>query len=160
MIERGTVVAAAAGLVDVAIQPAEACESCGGCVEGAGGKRFIEGVVNAVGATVGDLVEVETARGARRAAQALLYGVPVAAALVGYLAGFLLGSWAEVAPDQAGAVVSVIAFAAAVVFVGRAGRVLSRRHPTPQVRAIIARCCHGTPGRGRAVDVRVEGIDL
>ncbi|HET6497699.1 MAG TPA: SoxR reducing system RseC family protein [Coriobacteriia bacterium] len=140
MIERGAVVAVRAGLADVSITPTAECGPCGGCADGARGARVLEDVSNVIGARVGDFVEVETAPSARRRAQLLLYGVPVAAALAGYLAGFLLGAWANVAPDVSGAVVSVLSTAAAVVCGGRAGRALAQGHETPRVRAIIARC--------------------
>lgn len=156
MIEKGVVVAVSAERADVSIQPTETCGLCGGCAEGAGGKRVLEGVSNALGAQVGDLVEVETARSARRRAETLLYVVPVAAALAGYLAGFLLGPLVGVAPDVSGAVLSVLSVAAAVVRAGRIGRAFDREHGTPQVRAIIARCRHRTSRQGAECGQRPE----
>lgn len=152
MLERGTVISRADGTVHVAIEPSEACATCGACAEGAGGARVLEDVVDALGAAVGDTVEVETPLRARRRAQGLVYVVPVAAIIAGYLAGFLLGTWANVAPDAVGAVLALVGGVAALVSVSRFDRYFRGADDQPRVRAIIARCRDRAPRTGRDVD--------
>jgi len=149
--ERGRVIRVSDGTVDVAIEPSEACGTCGGCAEGAGGKRLLEGVIDTQGARPGDTVEVETPYQARRRAQGLVYVVPVTAVIAGYLAGFLLGAWTETAPDVLGAVVSIGAGVLAIVSLRRFDRRFEGAGEKPRVRAIIARCHSGDagPGHGR-----------
>ena len=139
MRERGTVVSAADGRVTVAIVPSESCATCGACAEGAGGKRLLEGVVDTHGAHPGDTVEIETPASARRRAQGLVYVVPVVALVVGYLAGYLLGNWVQLAPDVIGAVFAITAGAASLVSLRRYERSFEGAEVQPRVRAIIAR---------------------
>lgn len=140
MLEHGIVVAVHASTVDVAIEPSESCETCGGCAEGAAGKRLLQGVEDVFGARCGDEVEVETSNRARRRAQGLVYVVPVVMMVLGYLAGFLLGSTVEFAPDALGAVVGISAGVAALISVTRLDRRFEKDGGMPRVRAIIARC--------------------
>ncbi len=146
MRERGTVVCVTGDMVHVAIEPSAACEACGGCAEGVGGKRLLEGALNDQGAGVGDTVEVETPLRARRRAQGLIYVVPVTAIGGGYLAGFLLGTWAKFAPDALGAVIGIGAGALALVSLRRFDRRFEVAGEAPRVRAIIARCRGGDSG--------------
>ncbi|MDY0087044.1 MAG: SoxR reducing system RseC family protein [Coriobacteriia bacterium] len=148
MLERGIVVAVRAGSVDVAIEPSEACETCGGCAEGAAGKRLLQGVVDTCGARRGDEVEVETSGQARRRAQGLVYVVPVVAIVGGYVAGFLLGTLLEFAPDALGAVVGIGASIVALISVTRLDRRFEIDGGMPRVRAIIARCHSGDARHG------------
>jgi len=140
MIERGTVTATHDGTVDVAMTPSEACAGCGACASGAGGARVLTGVVDRMGAHLGDVVEVSTPARARRRAQGLVYLLPVASLMVGYLAGFLLSDLLGVAPDTAGAALGLLAGAGAFAATRYA------EHNTagvdrymPQVHAIISR---------------------
>jgi positive regulator of sigma E activity len=146
VLERGIVVSASGGTLDVSIEPSEACETCGACAEGAGGKRLLEGVVDVHGAAVGDTVEVETPVRTRRRAQWLVYVVPVVATMAGYLAGFLLGTWAEFAPDAVGALVAIGAGVLALASLRRYERAFAQTDEKPRVRAIIARCRSRAPG--------------
>lgn len=139
MREQGMVVSVADGMATVSIEPSEACSSCGACAAGAGGKRILEGVVDTRGVHPGDTVEVETPGIARRRAQGLVYVVPVVALVVGYLAGFLLGTWAEFAPDVVGALFAIGAGALALVSLKWHERASGRTDEQPRVRAIIAR---------------------
>jgi positive regulator of sigma E activity len=152
MHERGTVVSAAGGMVDVAIEPSESCETCGACAEGAGGKRLLEGVLDTHGASPGDTVEVETPMSVRRRAQWLVYVVPVVATIGGYLAGFLLGTWAEFAPDAVGAVFAIAAGAASLVSLKRYDHSFGGTDGQPKVRAIIARGRSRTPEKPEQAD--------
>ena len=145
MLERGMVVAAGMGTVDVSIEPSASCETCGACALGASGQRVLEGVVDEFGAAVGDTVEIETSARARRRAQTLVYVVPVVALVIGYLAGFLLGSWTGIAPDAVGAVLALAAGALALLALRRTERGAGHPHEQPRVRAIIARCRDCSP---------------
>lgn len=148
MKERGTVTAASPGRVDIAIEPSNACASCGACGESDGGKRLLTGVVDSLGALPGDTVEVDTPARARRRAQLIVYILPVVMLIVGYLAGFLLSSSMGAEPDTAGAVVGLLAGAATVAgmrFVGRGAA--DQQTFEPQVHAIISR---GTERRSSA----------
>ncbi|MDF1543026.1 MAG: SoxR reducing system RseC family protein [Anaerosomatales bacterium] len=146
MRECGTVVSAADGRVSVAIVPSESCATCGACAEGAGGKRLLESIVDTHGARPGDTVEVETPAAARRRAQRLVYVVPVAAVVLGYLAGFLLANWVQLAPDVAGAVLAISAGAASLVSLRRYERSFEGAEVQARVRAIIARGRSRFPG--------------
>ncbi|MBE0416959.1 MAG: SoxR reducing system RseC family protein [Coriobacteriia bacterium] len=152
MREQGTVVSAVSGRLDVAIEPSESCETCGACAKGAGGKRLLVGVLDTHGARPGDTIEVETPRSARRRAQGLVYVVPVVALVCGYLAGFLLGTWAEFAPDAVGALLAIGAGAIALVSLKRYEGAFRRENEQPRVRAIIARGRSRSPESPEHVD--------
>jgi positive regulator of sigma E activity len=134
--EQGTVVAVHDGTVDVRLEPSEACESCGACVEAATGGRFLEGVPAAANFRPGDRVLLDVPSSARRRALWLVYVVPVVALVAGYLAGFLLSSRLGINPDIAGAVTALACGAAALAWLPRASRNWREK---PQVHAIIAR---------------------
>ncbi|MFU8890351.1 MAG: SoxR reducing system RseC family protein [Anaerosomatales bacterium] len=146
MRECGTVVSAADGRVSVAIVPSESCAACGACAEGAGGKRLLEDVADSHRAQPGDTVEVETPAAVRRRAQRLVYVVPVGALVIGYLAGYLLGNWVQLAPDVVGAVFAIAAGAASLVSLRRYERSFEGAEVQPRVRAIIARGRSRFPG--------------
>lgn len=146
MRERGTVVSAGDGIVDVAIEAKPDCETCGACAEGAAGTRLLEGAVNTPGARVGDLVEVDTPAAVRMRAQGLVYVFPVVSLLLGYLAGSLLGTMLRISPDQAGAAFGIAAGALALASLRRFSGAFERSGRQPRVRAIIAR---GQSGKRR-----------
>lgn len=146
MRERGIVVSTGPGIVEVAIEPSASCETCGACAEGAGGKRLLGGVVDTHDARPGDSVEVETPSSARRRAQCLIYVVPVGALVFGYMVGFLLGNWLEIAPDAVGAVSAIAAGVVALVSLKRYDRSFGDAEGQPRVRAIIARGRNRAPG--------------
>ncbi|MDP2401435.1 MAG: SoxR reducing system RseC family protein [Actinomycetota bacterium] len=128
-----------AGEADVLMQPGPACSDCGACSEAAGGARLLEGVNDPFGVDVGDRVQIEIPAGARRLARWVIFVLPVSALMVGYLAGFLLGSTIGIAPDTLGAVTAlacgVLSFIGIRTFETRAGAVLRY---TVRVHAIIA----------------------
>ena len=131
---------ASAGVLTVSMESSASCETCGACAAGAGGKRILEGIVDEHGAAPGDLVEIETPIGARRRAQGLVYVVPVVALVVGYMAGFLLSSWAGYsAPDSVGAVVALASGFGALMLLRRRDHAFDAPSARPRVRAIIAR---------------------
>jgi len=139
MRERATVTDVREGSVDVAIVPSAACVSCGMCAEERG-VRVLAGVMDGLGARVGDVVEIETPARARRRAEGLVYIAPVVAILGGYLAGFLLFQGGDVNPDAAGAVIGIIAGALTLLAVRFAGRTAEGdTRYGPRVRVIIAR---------------------
>ncbi len=146
MHERGTVVAVDDGSALISMESSADCEVCGACAKGAAGARLLEGVVDEHGVRPGDLVEVETPAAARRRAQGLAYVVPVMAALSGYVAGFLLGSWIGINTDVSGAVAAIGAGAVALASLKRFDRFFGRGEVQPRVRAIIARVNGDYPG--------------
>lgn len=66
------------------------CHKCGGC--GAAQETMLFTAQNPIGACPGDLVKVEAATGPVLKAAAILYLLPLALFLVGYIAGLLLWS--------------------------------------------------------------------
>lgn len=68
------------------------CHQCGGC--GAVEQMFCLTAENPIGARAGDRVIVESAPTVVLTAAALVYLLPLAAFLVGYLATMPLGAWA------------------------------------------------------------------
>ncbi len=87
--EEGTVVAVRGDLAEVLIPRGRHCEGCGSCCMVSGDNMLAE-ALNEVGAREGDRVEVELPFRTSLKAAYLLYGVPLAAFLVGLGAGSLL----------------------------------------------------------------------
>jgi len=140
MLERGTVVSVVPGRADIMIMPTDKCDECEICAEGAGGRRILEGALDSIGVAPGDTVELETPLRARRTAQLLVFVFPVAALVLGYLAGYLLSSLVGMDPDTLGAALAVVAAGAALLTLrGVRVKATDGSDETPRVRAIIAR---------------------
>ncbi|MEW6522217.1 MAG: SoxR reducing system RseC family protein [Bacillota bacterium] len=89
MREVGLVVAATSGRARVRMTRSDMCSKCGRCgelVHGNAETMIIE-VADPLGTTAGDLVEVEVGSQDILRAAALLYLLPLALAVLGYLAG-------------------------------------------------------------------------
>ena len=141
VIERGVVSAVAEGGVDVRIDssPSAGCKTCGHCGVGEGGTMLMSGVADSLGVRLGDTVEVELPEGARLRTSALAYGLPVLGLVVGYLAGFLLGSGVGVDPDGTGALVAAATAVGTFVLARRwCVETIGRERFRPRVRAIIS----------------------
>lgn len=139
MLERGVVVAVAPGVVDVRIEHPAECAECGACTQDASGQRVAQGVTDAIGARLGDVVEIETSAAVRRSAQVRVFVVPVLLLILGYLAGYLLGSVCGIAPDVMGAIAGLVASATAIYTLRSHGLSpnAEQRYPV-RVHAIIA----------------------
>ncbi len=142
MRERGLVVAIHENEVDLAMSPSGDCDSCGMC-SGTAGERVMEGVENRIGASLGDLVDIEIDSASHLRAVVRLYLVPVTMLVVGYLAGFLLAPWLGFDPDTVGAVTALSSSAITFRLLRRAGQGNQGRAEKPRVHAIIARGCDG-----------------
>ena len=128
------------GVVDVRMDVSPACDGCGLCAGSRNGETIMRGVRDALGAMVGDTVDVTIPDSVTRRAIVAVFVVPVVALFAGYLAGFLLGSWLHVSPDLAGFVLAIVAASTAFVGVRTAEkRVAQSERFSPQVSAIIAR---------------------
>lgn len=136
--ERGIVVAARPGEVDVRMQPSADCAGCKACSP-TGGVMLLSGVRTDSVLSPGDVVEIEVPPGARSSARTLVFVVPVLALVTGYLAGFLLGTRLGIGPDTLGAVVALACGAIALGALSRtrAARAGDDRYDV-RVRAIIA----------------------
>lgn len=100
----------------------------------------MQDVLDTLGATVGDVVEVVIPDTIRSRAAIAVFIVPVAGLLVGYLAGFLLGKRLGYEPDLAGLIVALALANVALVGVRVAERRLKgNTRFSPRVDAIIAR---------------------
>lgn len=133
------------GAVDVRMEVATECGGCTACSRGADGETIMQDVVDRLGATVGDTVEVVIPDRVVRPAAVAVFVVPVVLMLVGYLAGFLLGRWAGLTPDVSGLVLGLLAANLAFIGVRLAERRISSDEQfRPKVSAIIAR------GHGRS----------
>lgn len=133
------------GAVDVRMEVATECGGCTACSRGADGETIMHGVLDSLGSTVGDTVEVVIPDSVTRPAAVAVFVVPVLAMLAGYLAGFLLGRWAGFAPDVSGLVLALVGANLAFVGVRLAERkIASNEEFMPKVSAIIAR------GHGRS----------
>ncbi len=140
MIEHGTVVAVRGGNVDVVLAGSSACQGCNACSASDSGELLLRDVVDREGSTLGDEVEVLIPESLRMKAALAVYGVPLASLLLGYLAGFLLGSRIGIEPDVAGAVLGVLAASAALAGTRFAERVVMRGGRfSPRVHAILSR---------------------
>jgi len=139
IIERGTVIAASEGSVDVRVASGAACASCGACCHVDKDGVTIEGARNRLGAGIGDEVEVEIPEGADTRAGIIVFLVPAAGLLAGYAGGYLAALQLGVTPDLGGAVGAVSAIVAALLVLRARGRdALSDERYRPRVRAIIA----------------------
>ena len=140
MHEQGRVVAVGEGIVDVRMDISPACDGCGLCASGRNGETIMRGVRDALGATVGDTVDITIPDSVTRRAIVAVFVVPVVALFAGYLAGFLLGSWLHVSPDLAGFLLAIMAASIAFVGVRTAEKRIARSDRfSPEVSAIIAR---------------------
>ncbi len=140
MRERGTVVAASEGTVDVRMVVSSACGGCTLCSMRAGGETVMRGVRDALGARVGDTVEVEIPDAVTPRAAVAVFVAPVVALFAGYLAGFLLGGWAGLDGDRTGTLTAVTAGAIAIAGARFAnGRLVRSERFSPSTGAIIAR---------------------
>jgi len=140
MTETALVVARKGDVLDVVTTASAACASCGACSTGDDTGMRLSNVLDPLGASIGDTVEIEIPDRLRRQAALAIYVVPIAALLLGYLAGFLLGTRAGFDPDLSGAAGGVLLVSGAFFGVRRAERALDRSgRSRPVVRAIIAR---------------------
>ncbi|MDO8848082.1 MAG: SoxR reducing system RseC family protein [Coriobacteriia bacterium] len=145
MHEHGRVITVHDGAVDVRMEVGAACGGCTSCARGANGEMIMRDVVDTLGVTVGDTVDVVIPDSIKSRAAVAIFLVPVVCMLLGYLAGYLLGRWAGIAPDVSGLVFALIGANLAVVGVRAAERkIASSTEFTPKVDAIIARG-HGRP---------------
>jgi sigma-E factor negative regulatory protein RseC len=137
--ERGRVITVHDGSVDVRMELAARCGGCSVCSR-TNGETVMHDVRDSLGATVGDVVDVVIPDTVRSRAAVAVFVVPVICMLIGYLAGFLLGRWAGVAPDVSGLVGALVCANIAVIGVRYAERRLSSDEQyMPKVSAIIAR---------------------
>lgn len=151
MHEHGRVITVRDGAVDVRMEVSAACGGCSVCSQGSGGETIMHNVRDPLGATVGDEVEVVIPDTIRGRAAIAVFVAPVLALLLGYLAGFLLGTWLSLNPDITGLVVALLSANVAFIGVRLADRRLSRNARfSPRVNAIIARG-HEPPGASRPV---------
>ena len=140
MRESGRVITVHDGAVDVRMETTSRCGGCTVCSVGSGGETIMQGVLDRLGATVGDTVDVDIPDSVRPLAAAAVFGVPVACLFAGYLAGFLLSKPLGLDPDVTGLVAALVSANIAVVGVRAADRRLARSERfTPQVSAILAR---------------------
>ncbi len=137
-LERGRVLRVRPGEVDLRMVPGDECVECGACAKADEG-MLLEAVPAPPGLSPGDLVEVSISPGARSRARVLVFVVPVAALLLGYMAGFLLGSLLSASSDMIGAVVGLTCGAGALYGVARIdSRQAVQRRASVHVHAIIA----------------------
>ncbi|MCL2376143.1 MAG: SoxR reducing system RseC family protein [Defluviitaleaceae bacterium] len=87
-----------------------ACVSCKICARGQDENEMIMRARNACEATVGDFVEVELQEGALIKAVAMAYGIPFAALIMGFAAGYLIAG--EFAAFTIGIVFMILAYVA------------------------------------------------
>ncbi|MBA4370906.1 MAG: hypothetical protein C0418_04935 [Coriobacteriaceae bacterium] len=145
MSETGTVVARQDRMVDVRLTATEGCAHCGACAPD-DDAMMMTGVVDRLGAAVGDIVTVDFDPAARGRLTALAYVPPVAGLILGYVAGFLLGRLLGADADAIGAIGALAGGVVLLATVRPAAAALaSRSGYRPQVRAIISRS--GRPSR-------------
>ena len=144
MKERGIVTETHDGEVTVRITGGEACAKCGCCVSLGSGEMLLEGVLDPRSAREGDTVEIEVPERSRLLANALLFGVPVAALVLGYLAGYLLAPVLGTSPDLTGALTALGAVGLTFVWLRAKGSdLLSSDRDRPRVSAILHRSDEG-----------------
>lgn len=140
MRERGKVITVRDGSVDVLMQVSAGCGGCTLCSREEGGETVMHDVADALGSTVGDVVDVVIPDTIRSRAAAAVFLVPVFSLLAGYLAGFLLGPWAGLEPETAGVVGALVSATIAMLGIRNAERRLAGDAAfAPKVGAIISR---------------------
>lgn len=161
MRERGTVIAVHGDRVDVVLGQTAACAGCHACssLSLAGGEMLLAGVVDRVGVSVGDEVEVEIPERLRLQAALAIYVVPLVALFAGYAVGSVAASRSAGDPDTVGALVGFGSATMTLAAVFFSERELARKEGfVPFVRAIIAPVHIGSGDRdlGDAGDRRYE----
>lgn len=140
MQERGRVITVRDGAVDVRMEAPADCGGCSACARATSGETIMHGVRDSFGATVGDTVEVVIPDTIRSRAAMAVFVVPVACMLLGYLAGFLLGTATGSSPDVFGIVGALLAVNIAVLGIRLAERKLAADEQfVPKVNAILSR---------------------
>lgn len=140
MREQGRVITVHDGSVDVQMHVSTACGGCSVCSRNSGCETVMQDVRDTLGATVGDVVEVVIPDIIRSRAAIAVFIVPVAALLVGHLAGFLLGRSLGHNPDLCGLITALASANVALVGVRLAERRLKgNARFSPRVDAILAR---------------------
>ncbi len=156
MIERGEVIGSGKGSVDVRMEAgsSEACAECGHCSRVDKDGLVISDVDDAgVGASVGDVVEVEIPPGTDVRAGLIVYILPVVTLLVGYGVGRIVAAMAGWSYDATGAIFGILGVVAGMMLMrGRARRLFSSERFRPKVRAIITRGLAAEPGGFRKDD--------
>ncbi|MHB9002749.1 MAG: SoxR reducing system RseC family protein [Coriobacteriia bacterium] len=126
------------GEVDVMLSASSECAGCKACAAASGG-MLMEHVPADGSFRPGDRVAVEVTPQATSRARALVFGLPIASVLGGYLAGFLLGEAVGVARDSAGAVGAILSIAAVLYAGARYDRShAEKRSGDVRVHAIIS----------------------
>jgi len=87
MRETGKVIELTDGYATISLKRTTACGSCRACTIGDDPGEMRVSVKNDCGANVGDKVEIELRSGAFVSAAMILYGIPLAAMLFGFIAG-------------------------------------------------------------------------
>lgn len=140
MHERGRVITVRDGAVDVRMEKGPECEGCSACTRSPGGESVMRDVLDPVGATVGDTVDILIPDSVRSRAAVAVFVVPVICMFLGYVAGYLLGGWLGLPKDVSGLVLALLSANVAFIGVRRAERTLSSNEQfMPKVNAIIAR---------------------
>jgi sigma-E factor negative regulatory protein RseC len=98
--ETGRVIEVSGTMVKVVVTRHSSCESCGAC--GIGAKPEIDFLLkNDIGAQVGDRVVIEIRSNALFKAAFLVYTIPLAALIIGFLLGQRIGALQGMALSQA-----------------------------------------------------------
>lgn len=98
--ENGQVVAAGDGMAKIKLQRHASCDKCGAC--GMGNRpEIIVDVDDRVGVEKGDIVMLRMKTGQLFKAAVLMYTLPLAGLVLGFLVGQRLGVWGGLNPDSA-----------------------------------------------------------
>lgn len=95
MTEVGRVVSVNRGAAVVAMKASGACEKCGMCMSSGDGKEVVLLAKNDVGASPGDIVEIEISAGRVLVAAFALYLLPVLMTILGFVVGNAIAGGSE-----------------------------------------------------------------
>ncbi len=127
----------------VKTKPCTACESCSardGCNEAAKIQEQEVQVLNAVGARVGDRIQLSISTGSLLKATFLLYLFPVICMLIGGLAGNALAGRFTSDPTLVSVCAALLCLAAAMVFVRfRGNKLAAKSEYRPKIIRVIGR---------------------
>lgn len=136
MRENGTVVSTQGGIARIEFVPKEACEHCGakGFCHPSPGKMVAE-AINELGAKVGDEATIETGVGESILASVLIFLVPIA----GLIGGYLLAKWIwkSEGAGAIGAIALMAAFIGVLAYLDR--RVFRPKKFMPRIVSVVRR---------------------
>jgi len=116
------------GIVEISLEPSEACGRCGACHRGGAGAASLE-AVDALGVKKGDIVEIEISTRGVVSASFVVYLLPLVFLIAGYGIGSMTAAFTPLpfSGEAAGIAGAVLLFAVSFIVIRWYDRGVSRR---------------------------------